>query len=276
MGCRATDGHFLFKTHWPHNRVVGGGFFSGFAALRLSEAWDFFGQGNGVSDVDDMRRRAGRYRKEPIRPGEDPTVGCVLIRDVRFFGVGSEAQAPPEFASNVVQGKTYDRATSAYSGYFLEVLDRLLGRHVDIDVTQPWRGSGPVYGDPRLAPQRLGQQAFRAVVLDAYSGRCAVTGDRVRPVLEAAHIRPLPHGGEHRLDNGLLLRSDVHTLYDRGYFGVDPKHRLLVSPALREEFGNGEQLYARAGEPVAVPDRRADRPSREFLEWHLDEVFKAS
>jgi putative restriction endonuclease len=68
----------------------------------------------------------------------------------------------------------------------------------------------------------------------------------------------------------------VHTLYDRGYLGVDPKHRLLVSPRLREEFGNGEQFYARAGEPIAVPERRSDRPNREFLEWHLDEVFKAA
>ncbi len=267
---------FLFKTHWPHNRVVGGGFFSGFAALRLSEAWDFFGEGNGVRNIDEMRERVGRYRKEPIRSGEDAIVGCVLIRDVRFFGAGNEVEPPPEFASNVVQGKTYDLANSTHRSYFLDVLDRLLGHHVDIDVTQPWRRAGPVYGDPRLAPQRLGQQAFRAVVLGAYNGRCAVTGDRVRPVLEAAHIRPLPQGGEHRLDNGLLLRSDVHTLYDRGYVAVDHKHRLLVSPALRAEFGNGEQLYARAGQLVAVPDRRVDRPSPEFLEWHLDEVFKAS
>lgn len=229
-----------------------------------------------MRDLEDMHRRVGHYRKEPIRPGEDPVVGCVLIRDVRFFGAGSEAQAPPEFASNVVQGKTYDLASSAHSGYFLELLDRLLGHDVDIDLTQPWRLAGPIYGDPRLAPQRLGQQAFRAVVLDAYSGRCAATGDRVRPVLQAAHIRPLPNGGEHRLDNGLLLRSDMHTRYDRGHVGVDSKHRLLVSPALREEFGNGEQFYARAGQPVAVPDRRAHRPGREFLEWHLDEVFKAS
>src|SRR5436309_7385599 len=86
------------------------------------------------------------------------------------------------------------------------------------------RGShhpGPVYGDPRLVPQRLAQRAFQGVVLDAYRYRCAVTGDKIRPVLQAAHIRPLPQGGEHRLDNGLLLRSDVHTLFDRGYLGVD-------------------------------------------------------
>jgi putative restriction endonuclease len=92
---------------------------------------------------------------------------------------------------------------------------------------------GPVYGDPRLVPQRLGQRAFQAVVLDAYHRRCAITGAKIRPVLQAAHIRPLPAGGEHRLDNALLLRSDAHTLYDRGYLGVDVRHRLLVSPRLR-------------------------------------------
>lgn len=49
---------------------------------------------------------------------------------------------------------------------------------------------------------------------------------------------------------------------------------LHVSPRLREEFGNGEQFYERARLPIALPVRRTDRPSREFLEWHLDTVFK--
>ena len=55
------------------------------------------------------------------------------------------------------------------------------------------------------------------------------------------------------------LRSDVHILFDRGYLGVDTRHRLLVSPRLRAEFGNGDQFYARAGESIALPDRRPDR-----------------
>jgi putative restriction endonuclease len=76
--------------------------------------------------------------------------------------------------------------------------------------------------------------------------------------------------------NGLLLRSDVHTLFDRGYLGVDPTYRLRVSPRLREDFGNGDRFYAQAGQLVALPEHRADRPQREFLEWHLDEIFKAS
>jgi len=65
-------------------------------------------------------------------------------------------------------------------------------------------------------------------------------------------------------------------MFDRGYLAVDPGYRLRVSPRLRDEFGNGEQFYEQCGEVIAVPDRKVDRPQRAFLEWHLDEVFKAS
>jgi predicted restriction endonuclease len=83
-------------------------------------------------------------------------------------------------------------------------------------------------------------------------------------------------GGVHRLDNGMLLRSDVQTMLDRGYLGVGPQYRLRVSPRLRDEFGNEEQFYAQAGQFIELPARRTDRLNREFLEWHLDEVFTAS
>jgi putative restriction endonuclease len=267
---------FFFKTHYPHNRVVGGGFYSGFAQLPVSEAWEFFGEANGAASLDQMRMQVGRYRREPIAASEDPTIGCVFVRDTRFFPADSPADPPPDFAPNIVQGKGYDLAFRSQADYFHGLLDRLLGFAVEIDLAEPWHRAGRVYGDPQLAPQRLGQQAFQAVVLGAYARRCAITGEKIRPVLQAAHIRPLREGGEHRLDNGLLLRSDVHTLFDRGYLGVDPKHRLLVSPRLRGEFDNGEQFYQLAGRPIAVPQRQPDRPNREFLEWHVDEVFLAS
>jgi putative restriction endonuclease len=170
----------------------------------------------------------------------------------------------------------YDLADSSVPSYFDELLQMLLGVTVEIDLAQAWHRPGPVLGDPRLAPYRLGQQAFKAVVLDAYQRQCAITGTHIPPVLQAAHVRPVTEGGEQRLDNGLLLRSDVHTIFDRGYLGVDPKYRLVVSSRLREEFGNGEQFYAKAGQVIGLPARRADQPNREFLEWHLEEVFKAS
>lgn len=71
-------------------------------------------------------------------------------------------------------------------------------------------------------------------------------------------------------------QSGIHTLFDQGYLGVDPKYRLRVSPRLRADFSNGDQFYSRAGQVIAFPERRADRlPSRDFLEWHLDEIFQA-
>jgi putative restriction endonuclease len=264
---------FFFKTHYPHNKLVGGGFFSDSARLRVSEAWEFFGEANGAASIAEMRARIGGYRRAPIGPGEDPEIGCLFVRDVRFFPADAIADPPPQFARNIVQGKSYDLADPAVAGYFADILQLTLGAAVELDFSQPWHRTGPVFGDPRLAPYRLGQQSFKAVVLDSYRRRCAISGTHIPPVLQAAHIRPVAQGGEHRLDNGLLLRSDVHTLFDRGYLGVDPQHRLLVSPRLRADFSNGDQFYAKAGQVIELPERRADRPGREFLEWHLDEVF---
>ena len=76
---------FFFKTHYPHNRVVGGGSFSDSARLRVSAAWELFGEANGVSSVEQMRARIGRYRRTPIGTGEDPVIGCLFVRDSRFF-----------------------------------------------------------------------------------------------------------------------------------------------------------------------------------------------
>lgn len=181
---------FFFKSHSPHNRVIGGGFFSGFARLPISEAWELFLEGNGAGSLQQMRDIIGTYR--PIAPGEDTIIGCVFIRDTRFFNADTSAEPPPDFATNIVQGKGYDLADQRYAGYFIDLFHRLTGAAVEIDFAAPWHRQGPVYGDPRLQPQRLGQQAFKGVVLDAYHHRCAITGAKIRPVLQAAHIVPLP------------------------------------------------------------------------------------
>ena len=77
------------------------------------------------------------------------------------------------------------------------------------------------------------------------------------------------------VQNGLLLRSDIHDLFDAGYITVRPNLRVEVSPRLHKEFGNGHMYYAYQGhELVELPARISDRPAREYLEWHNDVVFK--
>lgn len=160
---------FSFKTHYPRNKVVGGGFYSGFAPLRLSEAWELFGHGNGVDGLDGMRRLVGRYSSQPITPAEDPVIGCIFIRDTTFFRPDEPAAPPPGLAPNVVQGKGYEFSDPEVSGYFGDLLARVLGAGsgADLDSNGTWHSGGPTFGDPRLTPQRLGQQAFQAVVLRA-------------------------------------------------------------------------------------------------------------
>ncbi len=111
------------------------------------------------------------------------------------------------------------------------------------------------------------------MVADVYRRRCAVTGEKALPVLQAAHIRPYAEGGEHRVDNALLLRSDLHILFDRGYVTVTPEYRLEVSRRLKADFDNGEEYLARHGQPIWVPGSPKWRPNPEFLAWHNERRY---
>jgi putative restriction endonuclease len=149
------------------------------ARLRVSEAWEFFGEANGADSIEQMRARIGRYRHSPISPGEDPVIGCLFVRDVCFFPEDETVAPPPRFARPIVQGKSYDLADPSVASYYAELLHRILGGVVELDFSQPWHRPGPVFGDPRLAPYRLGQRSFQAVVLDAYHRRCAISGTHI-------------------------------------------------------------------------------------------------
>ena len=111
----------------------------------------------------------------------------------------------------------------------------------------------PRYGEPVLIRPRLGQGAFRIGVTGVYQWRCAVTGERTLPILDAAHIRPYGAGGDHEITNGLLLRTDIHRLFDLGYVTVSGDGRFQVGRRLKEDFENGRHYYSMHGKPVAYP-----------------------
>ena len=95
------------------------------------------------------------------------------------------------------------------------------------------------------------------------------------PVLQAAHIRPFSEQGPNKPQNGLLLRADVHILFDAGYITVTPDLHVEVSKKIKEEYENGRDYYKYNGERlVNVPGSELIRPSKEFLEWHNERVYK--
>ena len=94
-------------------------------------------------------------------------------------------------------------------------------------------------------------------------------------MLEAAHIKPYSLVGRHELTNGLLLRSDIHILFDKGYLTVDPTDsRIAVSERIREEFENGRDYYKLDGQTLREPNEPWARPSSENLEYHAYKVFR--
>ena len=262
----------LFKLHAPLNVVAGGGFFAHFSVLPVSLAWDAFGVKNGARDYDEMRARIEHYRSIPPNPHEDYQVGCVILTDPFFLERGRWLSPPADFHPNIVRGKSYDLA----SGEGRSLWERVLGeRAIEGHALAERRElpAGPVYGDPTLVKQRLGQGAFRVLVTDTYERRCAVTREKALPALQAAHIRPVSAGGRHSVSNGLLLRSDVHALFDRGYVTVSPDFTFRASRRLRDDFDNGEHYLQLAGTKIWLPQDERDQPAREVLEWHADTVF---
>ena len=102
----------------------------------------------------------------------------------------------------------------------------------------------PRFGKPALVRPRLGQGAFRVAVTDAYGRSCSATGEHSLPALEAAHIKSFALDGPHAVTNGLLLRSDFHRLFDRGYVTVTHDYRLEVSDRLKDHFHNGHSVLS--------------------------------
>jgi putative restriction endonuclease len=264
---------FIFKTKAPLNQIVGGAIFEGFVSLNISRAWEFFGEGNGVSSPDALVDRIHKITGESRNEIGDREIGCVLLRDLLFFSDQERIPTPPSFSANIVQGKSF--TFPGEDDVIDAVVQRIVSRE---DWSTGFRGDvenlGPTHGSPRLVTPRLGQGAFKAIVQEAYVRRCAITNHKILPTLQAAHILPVAHGGQHRIDNGILLRSDVHTMFDRGYIGIDEDFRLRVSPRLRSEFGNGDEFYTKEGQVVTLPSVTNNQPSTEFLTWHLEKVFR--
>lgn len=113
----------------------------------------------------------------------------------------------------------------------------------------------------RAIQVRRGQRDFRDRLLSAWSRRCVVTECRIEGLLEAAHIVPHAEEPDYRTSNGLLLRADIHTLYDLGLLSIDEFMRVHLAPELKaSEYRNYEGKRIQR-----LPDRIADTPSSDAL-----------
>ena len=108
---------------------------------------------------------------------------------------------------------------------------------------------------------RRGQGKFREQLLAAYRRTCAISGCKIVDLLEAAHIRPHAEEPNYSVTNGLLLRADLHTLFDLGLLAVDTKRRIRLAPSL---LFSEYKIYD--GRELRQPEYPSEMPSSEALE----------
>jgi putative restriction endonuclease len=259
---------FLFKLHSPHNYIVGGGFFAGSSNdWPINTVWEMFGIANGARNPEEMRARIEKYRNHKIEPYYDYKIGCILLEQPFFLERERWLPVPSNFSLNIVRGRSYDLEAEPGKSLWMNLLSNMPASFII-------REDKARYGEPVTIMPRLGQGSFRILVTDAYDRRCSITGERTLPALDAAHIKPFSESQTHNINNGILLRKDLHALFDSGYVTMTPSYKFEVSRKIKEEFENGRDYYAMHGTAVRLPVNPQNRPSMEYLDWHNVNKYK--
>lgn len=266
---------FLFKLKHPLNKIGGVGFFASHTFLTVSMAWEIFGNRNGVPNYLDFLNIIRQLRNKENTLDLNPHIGCIVLTNPIFFNEQDWIDLPPDWAKSTQTGKSYITEETIGNQLWQKVEDILAkysfnnqddGKKSQLILEEP---PSPTYGNSILTKVRLGQGAFRVLVTNAYSRRCAISGEKTLPVLESAHIKAFAESGPNFISNGLLLRSDLHKLFDKGYITLTPDLKIEVSRRIKEEYENGKEYYKFHGNPLTVlPTKKIDHPSLMYIEWH--------
>lgn len=257
---------FLFKLHSPKNYIVGGGLFIRQVHLPISLVWEAFGEKNGVNTFKDLCDTLLRYQEDK-KCDPNRVISSLILAQPFFLDNSQWIPMPTNWARNIVKGKTY-RPGEPEHDYLIDAVKGSFNEQEGVD------GEQNRFGNPVFVKPRLGQGSFRVIVTEAYKKRCAITDEKTLPVLEAAHIMPYTAQGPHELSNGILLRQDFHTLFDKGFITITTDRHIEVSKKIKEIYGNGREYYSFHGKALAnMPQAKEDQPGKEYLTWHNEKVF---
>jgi putative restriction endonuclease len=265
---------FFFKLKAPYRAIAGFGYFARYSELPEWLAWECFGTANGSASLEEMRARLEKIRakiKAAPQAGISQ-IGCIVVVNATFFSRDEWVPQPLDWAESNLRHAVYDLNSGEGARVWAECLARVQAQP-ELRVFEPDVDADARYGSPVLIRPRLGQGAFRVSVTEAYNRACAVTEEHSLPALEAAHIRPFAKEGPHEVRNGLLLRADLHRLFEQGYLTVTPGFRLEVSNRLRRDYHNGKSYYPLHGSRISIPMNESDRPTLDLLEWHNQNLF---
>lgn len=156
--------------------------------------------------------------------------------------------------------------TSTYSVIKRDILDHVEDLYGDLSELQLKDFELVSDGETEVVKvakkNRIAPFSFRQDILLAY-GKCAITREKFHNVLEACHIEPYINEKSNHIQNGILLRSDFHKLFDDGFITITDDYRVTISPLIKSEY-----YQSFNGIKLLVPDNSSYYPSLKALEIH--------
>ena len=235
------------------------------SSLRPGDIYDGLADHFSLTPEDRaLERSSETFWENEVRWARQALVddGYILPIDQSQRGVWKLADPTRTYNASSTGTRKYQAPAPQTAPYELEVIHRDLE---DEGVFSPASVTDGREIAMRAIVQRRGQKGFRASLIRAYHETCCVSGESCLQVLEAAHIVPYQGEATNHVQNGLLLRSDVHTLFDLHLVGIDPEDfTVFVSSSV------DSPLYRSLhGTKVSLPDDATELPSAEALAAHL-------
>lgn len=259
---------FAFRLKSPRDKIGGFGTLVEVSKLPIQIAWEAFGPKNGVQSLEALVSAIARYRTdETVTPST--FIVCRILVEPVFLPPYLWFDVPKSWSGSIMKGKTFGGETAEGQSLWVEMETAA----AEADPGRVVIYEGERFGTPVLVHPRLGQGAFRVAITELYQRQCALTGGKVLPALDAAHIRPYSAGGQHVRPNGLLLRKDIHSVFDAGYATIDGDYRFVVSDKVRDVFNNGNEYRRLHGQRIWLPANPRLQPDRSALAWHNENKF---
>lgn len=252
--------YFMLKS--PIRKIGGFGEFVEYKNLTAENAWKEFGYRNGRISKDNFFNSIQNYidRNSQNFGGKNLNaatyeIGCIILKNCQFWNE-YDYKNPTDydvlFPSQIVKFKYFD-IYDPFIKSFNEVNDFEI-------ISEP-------RNDKRyLIQSRNGQSIFKGRILKAYNNKCCITGESIPELLEAAHIQEYRNSSSNHTQNGLLLRIDIHRLFDNNLIFIDRDYTIHISSQIENEY---YRKYH--GKIISIPTLEIDYPSKEALELRRNE-----
>lgn len=254
---------FFFRRKAPINMIGGFGILAASENASIGLLWDDLGRSNGVATEEEFIERVKKYRKSEF-VDRNTQVGFKILLDPVFLDEADWFELPSDWSQNIVTGKAYSSdsdhgqyLTAKFRELAVNRSSRTASNEDHFGFAEPPE-AGFLMGQP--ARQRIGQKLFRVAVINAYSARCAVTGTDVLEALDAAHIMQFSDHPDHSVTNGILLRKDIHRLFDIGFISIGPDYRVELTEKFKLSHPKSAYYANLDGKRLNLPKSKVHWP----------------